>query len=137
VRRESLATAAALVALVMAVPSQASSRLVAFDEAGGIAGRAVSLTVVETGQVIERRVGRPRITFRIPAERLRKLRAAIRAAPLTGLRRSYAPKPPIVIADGITETVTRRGRSVSVSTGATGVPRRLTRLIDALSVLIR
>ena len=135
-RRESLALAV-LAAVVIAAPSQASSRLIGFAEAGGIAGRGVSLGIDETGRVVERRVGMPTITFRVPAGQLRKLRAAIRAAPLTGLRRSYAPAPPIVVADGITETVTRHGRSVSVSTGATGVPRRLTRLLDTLSALIR
>jgi hypothetical protein len=136
VRRESLVVAG-LVGFVLAGPSQASSGLVGFSESGGIAGRAVRLEVDEAGRVVERRVGHRTVSFRITASELRRLGAAIRAAPLTGLRRSYAPDPPVGIADGITETVTRHGRSVSVSTGASGVPRRLTRLIDALSALIR
>ncbi|HEU0317777.1 MAG TPA: hypothetical protein VFR49_10635, partial [Solirubrobacteraceae bacterium] len=98
---------------------------------------ARSLEVDVSGRVRELRLSAPTLSFRLTARQLAKLRAAIRAAPLTGLRPSYVPPANLVVMDGGTDTVTRSGRTVSVAAGAAGVPARLTRLLDALMALIR
>jgi hypothetical protein len=130
-----------VVSLAVAGPSHASARLIAFSQDVGFPGvprgTARSLAVDVAGRVRERRVAAPTLSFRLTARQLAQLRAAIRAAPLGGLRPSYVPPPTVVVVDGGTETVTRNGRSVRVATGAAHVPRRLTRLLSALTALIR
>ncbi len=138
IRRGPLAIAVSVVvSLAAAGPSQASARLITFSQDAIFAGTARSLEVDVAGRARERRVAASTLTFRLTAGQLARLRAAIRAAPLGGLRPSYVPPPNLVVMDGGTETVTRNGRSVSVATGAAHVPRRLTRLLGALTALIR
>jgi hypothetical protein len=142
VRRSALVVAVAVVvSLAAAAPSHASARLIAFSQdvnfPGVRPGTARSLAVDVAGRVRERRVAAPTLSFRLTARQLAKLRAAVRAAPLSGLRPSYVPPPTLVVVDGGSVTVTRNGRSVRVAAGAAHVPRRLTRLLSALTALIR
>ncbi len=126
-----------VVSLAAAGPSHANARLIIFTQQPLRAGVARRLEVDVSGRVRERRLAAPTLSFRLTPHQLAKLRAAIRAAPLSGLRRSYVPAANVVVMDGGTDTVTRNGRSVSVAAGAAGVPARLTRLLSALTALIR
>jgi hypothetical protein len=58
------------------------------------------------------------------------LKDRLAAARFTSLKRSY--EPDAIVPDGITQIVRHRGKSVSVSTGAHHVPRRLSRLLRVL-----
>ena len=71
--------------------------------------------------------------FTLSAKQLRGLRRDLKNARFSTLKRSYRPK--YVVNDGIGESVSYRGRSVSVSTGAR-YPERLHRLLRRLDGLL-
>jgi hypothetical protein len=65
---------------------------------------------------------------------MRGLRRDLKRARFSTLKRSYQPK--YMVNDGISQSVTYKGRSVSVSTGAE-YPARLGRLLRRLGRLMR
>jgi hypothetical protein len=71
--------------------------------------------------------------YKVSAKELRGLRHDLKAARFKSLKHSYRPR--YIVSDGITETVTYNGHSVSVSTGAKA-PQRLQRVLDRLGRLM-
>ena len=65
---------------------------------------------------------------------MRRLRRDLKRARFKTLKRSYSPK--YVVNDGVAQSVTYKGRTVSVSTGAK-YPDRLQRLLRRLDRLMR
>jgi hypothetical protein len=141
----SLAVAAATLVAVPAasactVPTTraaSATRLVSYSASGGIAGRSVLMKVSSTGRVLRSQspivTCGPSLNYTMTARQLTKLKALIRAAKLSTLKRSYSN---YLVSDAITETVKVPGvPDVSVSTGASGVPSRLNQLLAYLQRL--
>ena len=129
-----LAVVVALFAL-LAVPAAADAkRLVRYDVGGGLAGRSSTLIVDRSGTARQTGDRSAAKRFKVSAKQLRALMRELTAARFSSLKRSYGPAYPV--SDGITEVVTYKGRSVSVSTGAK-VPKRLDRVLSRLARLLR
>jgi len=128
-----LAVLLAVLATFAATASAEAKQLVRYDVGGGIAGMSERLTVARDGKArqTDNRRGDER-RFTLSAKQLRRLRRDLKNARFKTLKRSYRPKR--VVNDGIGQTVTYKGRSVSVSTGAT-YPARLGRLLERLARL--
>jgi hypothetical protein len=120
------------VALVMAAPAGAATRLVRYDVSGGIAGLSERLVVDSDGGA--RQTGETTRCFRVSTTQLRKLERELEAARFSSLKRRYAPEVPV--ADGTTQSVRYKGYEVAVSTGA-DVPARLDRALRRLINLMR
>jgi hypothetical protein len=129
---------AALLALLMGFAATATAEakpLVRYEFGGGLAGIGGALTVAGDGAATQsdtRRGGDGRFT--LSATQLRGLRRDLRNARFKTLKRFYRPKN--IVNDGIAQSVTYRGRSVTVSTGAR-YPERLHRLLRRLDRLLR
>jgi hypothetical protein len=121
-----------VLALVMAAPAGAATRLVRYDVAGGIRGMSERLVVDRDGRA--RQTGDTTRRFRVSAAQLRKLKRELEDAHFGSLERSYRPDAPVF--DGITQSVRYKGFEVSVSTGAQ-VPDRLGRVLRRLGNLMR
>jgi hypothetical protein len=120
--------------LVLAVPASADAkRLVRYDITGGLAPASERLVVNRDGHA--RQTGRdgPR-SFTLTAEQLSGLEHDLKQARFKSLRRTYQPDFPVM--DGQTQTVTYKGRSVSVYTEAE-IPKRLSRVLRRLGRLMR
>lgn len=119
--------------LVLAVPASADAkRLVRYDVTGGLAPASERLIVNTDGHA--RQTGRAGVrSFTLTATQLRGLKRDLKQARFKSLKRSYQPELPVM--DGQTQTVTYKGRSVSVSTMAK-IPKRLSRLIRRLGRLM-
>ncbi len=130
-----LAALLAVLATFAATATAEARRLVRYDVGGGLAGVSERLIVARDGTARQsgNRTGDDH-RFRLSPRQLRGLRRDLENARFSTLRRSYRPAG--VVYDGITQTVTYRGRSVSVSTGAT-FPARLHRLLARLGRLMR
>ena len=72
--------------------------------------------------------------FTLSAKQMRRLRRDLKHARFKTLKRTYAPR--YVVNDGVGQSVTYKGRTVVVSTGAT-YPDRLERLLRRLGRLMR
>jgi hypothetical protein len=122
--------------LVLAVPATAHAKqLVRYELTGGFAPRSDRLVIDRDGsawQTGSRRSGSQHFT--VPAKQLRALKRELKAARFRSLKRRYQPQFPVL--DGITQTATYKGRSVSVYSGAK-VPVRLRRVLSRLSRLMR
>ena len=117
----------------LALPSPAAAAtLVTYARSGGIAGDTTALTVHKDRRAEreDQRTGTKH--FRLSQSRYEALRHALIAARFSSLASSY--RPPEVVNDGYTETVRFRGKTVSVSTGATP-PKRLERVLAKLRAL--
>jgi hypothetical protein len=129
---------AALLALLAGFAATATAEakpLVRYEFGGGLAGIGGALIVAGDGRATQsddRRGDDHRFT--LSAEQLRGLRRDLRNARFKSLKRSYGPKN--IVNDGISQSVTYRGRSVTVSTGAR-YPERLHRLMRRLDQLLR
>ena len=113
-----------------------AKRLVRYDVGGGLAGRSDRL-VIDGDRTARQTSGRrsdEAKRFTVSSKQLRALKRELKAARFTSLKRRY--EPDYVVNDGITQTVTYKGRSVSVSTGA-DYPARLHRVLRRLSRLMR
>lgn len=130
-----LAVLLAVLATFAATASAEAKQLVRYDVGGGLAGISERLTVARDGSArqTDNRRGDDR-RFTLSAKQLRALRRDLKNARFTSLKRRYRPKR--VVYDGIGQSVTYKGRSVSVSTGAT-YPARLGRLLERLGRLAR
>ena len=125
---------AVLVALlVLAVPASADAkRLVRYDVTGGLAPSSELLVVNTDGHA--RQTGRAGVrSFKLTAKQLRGLKRDLKDARFKSLKRSYQPEFPVM--DGQTQTVSYKGRSISVSTMAK-VPKRLSRVLRRLARLM-
>ena len=120
--------------LVLAVPASADAkRLVRYDVTGGLAPTSESLVVNSDGHA--RQTGRAGArSFKLTAKQLSGLKHDLKSARFTSLKRNYHPEFPVM--DGQTQTITYKGRSVSVSTMAK-IPKRLSRVMRRLGRLMR
>jgi hypothetical protein len=130
-----LAALLAVLATFAVTATADAKQLVRYDFGGGLAGIGGTLIVAGDGSAAQSgtRRGDDR-RFTLSAQQLRGLRRALKHARFTTLKRSYRPKN--IVNDGIAQSVTYRGRSVSVSTGAQ-YPERLHRLLRRLDGLLR
>ena len=128
-----LAVVLALVALLAAPASAGAKRLVRYDVTGGLAPRSERLVIDRNGSARQTgsRSGTQRFT--VSAKQLRALKRELKAA-LPRAQRAY--QPPFPVLDGITQSVTYGGRSVSIYTNAKP-PERLRRVLQRLSRLMR
>jgi hypothetical protein len=92
---------------------------------GGIAGRVDQLVVQNSGAAHQSGDGGDH-RWKVSAKKLRALKRAFKAARWSSLKREYRPDVPVF--DGITQSVSYRGKQVTISTGAE-VPTRLERVI--------
>ena len=130
-----LAALLAVLATFAATATAEAKQLVRYSVGGGIAGISERLIVARDGsasQTGNRRGSDHR--FKLSAKQLRGLRRDLKHARFSTLKRRYRPKD--VVNDGIAQSVTYKGRSVSVSTGAK-YPARLQRLLQRLGRLMR
>jgi hypothetical protein len=129
-----LAVVLPLVALLAAPAAAGAKRLVRYDVTGGLAPRSERLVIDRNGSARQTgsRSGTQRFT--VSPRQLRALKRELEAARFRGLKRAYQPQFPVL--DGITQSVTYGGRSVSVYTGAKP-PDRLRRVLQRLSRLMR
>jgi hypothetical protein len=130
-----LAVVLALVALLAAPAAAGAKRLVRYDVTGGLAPRSERLVIDRNGSARQTgsRTGTTK-RFTVSSKQLRALKRELKAARFRGLKRAYQPQFPVL--DGITQSVTYGGRSVSVYTGAKP-PERLRRVLQRLSRLMR
>jgi hypothetical protein len=127
-----LAVLTVLLSLGLATAAPAKT-LVRYTRSGGIAGEQTALKVNRDGAAkLTRRADTPS-SFTLTATQLRKLKRALRDAGFATLDADYGPRDGVV-ADGITETVTYAGRTVSASTGGSP-PARLERVLVRLRKL--
>jgi hypothetical protein len=121
--------------LVLAAPATADAkRLVRYDVGGGLSGRGATLIVDRDGSARQTGNLAGSKRFTLSAKQLRSLKRELKAARFKSLKRAYQPDFPIL--DGITQSVTYKGRGVSVYTGAKA-PARLTRVLRRLDRLLR
>jgi hypothetical protein len=125
-----LALRVLLLLLILPAGAQASV-LVRYTRSGGIAGEMTSL-VVKRDRHAARKTRQGDDEFRLSKKRYTALRHALRAAHFAELERSYGPD--FVVNDGIDETVTFHGYTVTVSTGG-DPPARLEKALDKLREL--
>lgn len=120
--------------LVLAVPATAdATRLVRYDITGGLAPASERLVVDRDGAA--RQTGRDGVRrFTLTAKQLSSLKHDLKRARFKSLRRTYQPDLPVM--DGQTQTVSYKGRSVSVYTMAK-IPKRLSRVIRRLGRFMR
>jgi hypothetical protein len=124
---------ALVLSLALAAPAGASTRLVRYDEFGGLAAITIHLYVNTDGSA--RQTGNHgNRRFQLTATQLRRLKRDLKAAHFETLKRSYRPDMPVL--DGGTEQVAYKGHKVDVDTGA-DVPARLERLLRRLDSLVR
>ena len=125
-----------MLATFAATATADAKRLVRYDVSGGLAGRSERLVIDgdRTARQTSGKRSEDARRFTVSSKQLRALKRELKAARFTSLKRRYAPR--YVVNDGITETVTYKGRSVSVSTGAEA-PARLERVIRRLGRLMR
>jgi hypothetical protein len=110
-----------------------AKQLVRYDLSGGLKGANERLTVDRDGTARESGKRTSPSHYKVSSKELRGLRHDLKAARFKSLKRSYRPR--YVVNDGITQTVTYQGRSVSVSTGAKA-PERLHRVLQRLGRLM-
>jgi hypothetical protein len=125
----------AVLATFAATATAEAKQLVRYNVGGGLAGLSDQLIVARDATA--RQSGNRRgdaHRFMLSAKQMRALRRDLKRARFSTLKRSYHPK--YVVNDGIAQSVTYKGRSVSVSTGAE-YPARLGRLLRRLGQLMR
>jgi hypothetical protein len=122
-----------LLALALAATASAKT-LVTYARSGGIAGEQSSVTVGTKGKAKVRSRSADSRTVTLSKKRLRRLKQAIKAAKLSGLDAHYGPKG--VVNDGITQSVTSGGVTVTVETGGEP-PARLSKLLAKLDALLQ
>ena len=130
-----LAALLAVLATFAATATAEAKQLVRYSVGGGIAGISERLIVARDGTASQsgnRRGSDHR--FKLSAKQLRGLRRDLKDARFSTLKRRYRPEH--VVNDGIARSVTYKGRSVSVSTGAT-YPARLGRVLERLARIMR
>lgn len=130
-----LAALLAVLATFAATATAEAKQLVRYNVGGGLAGLSGALTVARDGTARQTgNRGGDDHRFVLSAKQLRGLKRDLKSARFKTLKRTYQPK--YVVNDGVGESVTYKGRSVSVSTGAT-YPARLQRLLRRLGRLMR
>jgi hypothetical protein len=130
-----LAALLAVLATFAATATAEAKQLVRYNVGGGLAGLSGQLSVARDGTA--RQTGNRRSDdhrFTLTAKQLDRLRRDLKNARFKTLERAYQPNYPV--NDGVGESVTYKGRSVSVYTGAK-YPARLQRLLRRLSRLMR
>jgi hypothetical protein len=129
-----LALVLGLVALLAAPASAGAKRLVRYDVGGGLAGRSSELIVDRDGSARQTDSSDTTRRFTVSPNQLRALKRELKAARFRSLKRSYGTRFPVF--DGISQSVTYRGKTVSVSQSAP-IPKRLGRVLHRLARLLR
>ena len=130
-----LAALLAVLATFAATATAEAKQLVRYQVGGGLAGISGQLTVARdrtASQTGNRRGDDHRFT--LTAKQMSRLRRDLKHARFKSLKRSYSPK--YIVNDGVSQSVTYKGRTVYVSTGAK-YPARLQRLLRRLDGLLR
>ena len=130
-----LAALLAVLATFAATATAEAKQLVRYQFGGGLAGISGALTVARDGaahQTGNRSADEHHFT--LTAKQLSRLRRDLKRARIKTLKRSYSPGA--VVNDGVAQSVTYKGRTVFVSTGAK-YPARLHRLLRRLGRLMR
>jgi hypothetical protein len=127
-----LAVLLTVLATFAATATAEAKRLVRYEAGGGLAGISERLIVAGDGAARHSVNGGDERRLKVSAKQLRGLRRDLKHARFSTLRRSY--RPTHVVNDGVGQSVTYRGRSVSVSTGAR-YPARLRRVLERLARL--
>ena len=128
--------AAVLLALLtcLAAPATAGAKqLTRYDVGGGLAGRYDSVTISTGGKAHQFGDGGEH-RWTVSTKKLRGLKRAFKAARWSSLKREYRPDTPVF--DGTTQTVTYRGKQITISTGGE-IPDRLQRVIARIRRLMR
>ena len=130
-----LAALVAVLAFTAATATAEAKQFVRYNVGGGLAGLSGALTVARDGTARQtgNRDGDDR-DFTLTAKQMSRLRRDLKHARFKTLKRSYGPK--YTVNDGVSESVTYKGRTVFVSTGAE-YPARLQRLLRRLGRLMR
>ena len=130
-----LAALLAVLATFAATATAEAKQLTRYSVGGGLAGIGGQLTVARDGAARQTgtRDGDDH-RFTLTTKQQRGLRRDLKNARIKTLKRSYGPKYPV--NDGTAESVTYKGRTVFVSTGAK-YPARLQRLLRRLARLMR
>jgi hypothetical protein len=123
-----------VVALLGLTAVASAKTLISYERTGGFAGMPLSVTV-GTGAKVRSisGVGGETQTSTLGKKAFKGLKRLIAKAGFDSLDESYAPKPGQV-ADGFTEVVRYRGKTVTTGTGG-DAPARLTNLLSRLSSL--
>jgi hypothetical protein len=126
-----------LVALALALGAAAAAgasarTLIEADRTGGFAGVDDHVVVRVGGAGTY--TGRDGRHHRLRPADTRKARRVLRESDFASLRRSY--RPPGGVADAFEYRIRYRGHTVVYVDGAEGVPRRLQRVLSALSGLM-
>jgi hypothetical protein len=120
-------------ALTLAVATAAPAKTLArYDRSGGIAGEITTLTVGGHGHAVKTERGEVTRRFVLSERRLHRLKRVLREADFATLDRDYGPD--VIVPDGISESVTHNGRSVSTATGG-NPPARFERVLAKLRAL--
>jgi hypothetical protein len=119
--------------LAPAAPAEAT-QLVRYEQSGGFTGRAVRLVVDGGGAARQTRRGADSKRFKVSISQLHALKRELKEARFSSLKRRY--EPDYVVNDGISQSVTYKGRTVVASTGG-DPPARLRKLLSRLAGLVR
>jgi hypothetical protein len=122
-----------LAACLTGAASAEAKQLTRYAVGGGIAGRADKL-VISTGGTATQTGSSGDHRFRLSTRQLRALKSDLKAARFSSLKRRYRPSR--TVFDGIGQSVTYRGKTVSVSSGAS-YPKRLARVLERLARHLR
>ena len=130
-----LAALLAVLATFAATATAEAKQLVRYNVGGGLAGISGKLVVAGDGKAQQTgNRSRDERHFTLTAKQQSRLRRDLKHARFKTLKRSYSPK--YVVNDGVSQSVTYKGRTVFVSTGAK-YPARLQRVLRRLARLMR
>jgi hypothetical protein len=121
-----------LAALAPAAGAEAK-QLTRYVVGGGLAGRVDTVVIQTNGNAHQSGDGGEH-RWKLSSKRLRALKSAFKAARWSSLKREYRPKFPV--NDGTTQTVTYRGKQITIATGGEP-PRRLERVIARIRRVMR
>jgi hypothetical protein len=129
-----LALLLAVLVTFAATASAEAKQLVRYDVSGGIAGMSEHLTVSTGGTARQTGKRTSPTSSKVSSKEFRGLKHDLKAARFKSLKKSYRPR--YVVNDGITQTVTYKGHTVSVSTGSKA-PKRLQPVLERLGRLLQ
>jgi hypothetical protein len=124
----------AVLATFAATASAEAKQLVRYGIYGGIAGMNETLTVSTGGTAKQSGKRTSPRSSKVSSKELRGLKHDLKAAHFKTLKKNY--RPHYVVNDGITQTVTYKGHTVSVSTGSKA-PKRLQPVLERLARLLQ
>jgi hypothetical protein len=123
------------VAGVLGLTGLASAKtLVSYSRTGGLANIPLALTVKTGGKAFAKEgTSGDGSTATLSDKRMQRLKRALRRSDFLNLDSSYVPRPGTV-ADGWTERVTYKGKTVTAATGG-DIPPELQQLLNRLATM--